>query len=435
MKNRSVMYSIGTVLSLIVFSFFYLFYGNTPPGTLAFVIFGLLWFCALPFIFILLWEKRTGQQAFMIKMTIVLFLFVIIMALLLGGPIYKYYSKVGNVYVHDSVLQTEIAIARVLQGVNFYTEDYKATVVEDWGGGEIDVYGGRIENPAIYHYAYLPFCVISSAPLYIVSHLAIGFYDQRFFLLVVLLATIIVSRKLLKNGFRYLLFFVLFFLNPWSVDVWAWGLNDISIIFLILLSFFFLQKRKTFWATIIFALACAAKQTAWFLLPFYFFYIYQRDKSVKEVIRQGLLWLIVVLVIVTPFILWDATSFFDDTMLYLSGKSATSYPIAGVGFGQWLLVTGRVNFAEYFPFWFFQLIVGLPVLWFLLRRQKSNNTLGTMLLSYTTFLAVFWIFSRYFNWTHLVFLIQLFILGLFIGLESEEFRLRERVSFRLSNKK
>jgi hypothetical protein len=180
------------------------------------------------------------------------------------------------------------------------------------------------------------------------------------------------------------------------------------------------MRKKYSWATLIFVLGCLIKQSVWFLLPFYFIYIYFQEKNNKKLlIKQFLIFFIVAAIVILPFIIWDHVSFFDDTVRYLSGKSTTSYPMAGYGFGQLLLLNNLVKSSDYFPFWIFQLVAGLPVLIFLIKKQKEMNNLSTIILSYVMFLFVVWYFSRYFTVTHLVFIIQLLLLGVFLKFEEK----------------
>jgi len=60
-------------------------------------------------------------------------------------------------YSHDGgVIQTEATIDYLLQGRNPYTEDYLATPMAEWGINEF--------RTALYHYPYLPWTFLFSAP-------------------------------------------------------------------------------------------------------------------------------------------------------------------------------------------------------------------------------------------------------------------------------
>ena len=68
------------------------------------------------------------------------------------------------------VIQTEAAIQYLLAGQNPYVQDYVNTPMAEWG---FSAY-----RTALYHYPYLPWTFIFSAPFYVLGTAA-GFYDQR----------------------------------------------------------------------------------------------------------------------------------------------------------------------------------------------------------------------------------------------------------------
>ena len=115
-----------------------------------------------------------------------------------------------------------------------------------------------------------------------------------------------------------------------------------------------------------------------------------------------------------PFLLWDARAFFDSTILYLSGSLPTSYPISGYGIGMVLNQFGLIkDLQQYFPFWILQLVIGLPVLVYLIYQLHKQPTVRNLLLFYGIFLFVFWYMSRYFNNSHVGFLTSIFIVAYF----------------------
>ena len=60
-------------------------------------------------------------------------------------------------YSHDGgVIQTEATIDYLLEGRNPYVEDYVATPMAEWGINEF--------RTALYHYPYLPWTFLFSAP-------------------------------------------------------------------------------------------------------------------------------------------------------------------------------------------------------------------------------------------------------------------------------
>jgi len=136
-------------------------------------------------------------------------------------------------------------------------------------------------------------------------------------------------------------------------------------------------------------------------------------QRVKAVLSQTYPMIIIGLIILLPFLIWDFHSFWEDIFLYPSGKLLTSYPITGYGFSQFLAMTktGVESIFDYFPFWIIQFIVGIPLFYFLYRVQKRNNSLNQMLTNYGIFLFVFWLFSRFFNDNYIVFIVTIFVLA------------------------
>ncbi len=132
------------------------------------------------------------------------------------------------------------------------------------------------------------------------------------------------------------------------------------------------------------------------------------------------MWRVLPFVIVTaaifiPFLLWDAGSFYDDTVTYITGSGPNAYPIKGWGFGTFMLSLGVIPSPESaFPFGLFELVFGLPTLLFLLRHQRRENTLQQMWFGFGIFSFVVEFFSRFFADNYVVFILQAIVIALFI---------------------
>ncbi len=160
------------------------------------------------------------------------------------------------------------------------------------------------------------------------------------------------------------------------------------------------------------------KHSAWFFLPFYFAYLMPEPlnkKSILTLFRRTWPLYVVTAVILLPFLIWDAPSFFDDTVGYLIGTSGESYPIRGWGFST-LLIAARVIPTAYspYPFGIFEVLLGIPVLVLLLRRQRRENTLQQMWFGFAVFSFIVEYFSRFFNDNYLVFILQAFVIASFM---------------------
>jgi hypothetical protein len=120
-------------------------------------------------------------------------------------------------------------------------------------------------------------------------------------------------------------------------------------------------------------------------------------------------------VVLVPFLIWDAGSFFDDTVSYVIGTSASSFPLKGWGLSTLLLAAGVIPTAESpFPFGLLEVGLGIPVLGFLLWRQWRNNTLSNVWLGFAVFSFVVEYVSRFFNDNYFTFVIQSFLIALFV---------------------
>jgi len=308
-------------------------------------------------------------------------------------------------YTHDGAIIIEESIKYLLEGKNPYTEDYLGTPLAKWEYA----FQGEEENPALYHNVYLPFIFLFSAPFYLVAKHLTGWYDQRLVYLCLFVFTLWPLMKHVTAPTRKLSLLIVFGLNFFAAYYTVWGVNDGFVMFWMILSTYLLRKDKTTLSALSLGLACASKQTAWLFIPFFLTYIWIKAPSPGRwaSLRKAYPLLAVPLLLIVPFLLWDAGAFMDDTYLYPAGQAASSYPIGGLGLGGLLLALGLIRDANsYFPFALFQAAFCLPLLIFLLRRQLSSNTVKQCWLGYGLLLLTTFFFSRYFNDSHLGFIVS-----------------------------
>jgi hypothetical protein len=336
----------------------------------------------------------------------------------------------SHLYVHDNILQIEEGIKYLLQGKNPYQENYFNTPLVNWSDGKFTVFAERfskpitINNPALYHYISLPFYTLFSVPFYLIFKNILGWYDQRFVHLFVWLLTLITISQIPKKSYNKLLLLILFALNPIFSHELIIGSNDVFLIFWLIATLYLLKKDKIFLSSITYTLACTSKHSAWFLAPFYLYYIYltlkpfARDSfhNLALVFRKIYPLFIIGLIIILPFILWNFKAFWEDIYHYPAGTLETSFPIKDLGFSMLLVYIGIIKSQlDYFPFWILQLIFGLPILILLLKWQRDNNSLSQVFVSYGALLLVFWFFSRFFNINYIAFLSIIFTTSFFIN--------------------
>ncbi len=134
-------------------------------------------------------------------------------------------------YSHDGgVIQTEAAIGYLLAGRNPYVEDYTQTPMAEWGINEF--------RTALYHYPYLPWTFLFSAPFQLASEALLGWYDQRFVYLLLFALTLILATRLTASAGRQRLLLMLLGLNPLLGSDVIFGQNDSFVLAWIVLSFF-----------------------------------------------------------------------------------------------------------------------------------------------------------------------------------------------------
>ena len=368
----------------------------------AFVIF-------LLFVYLLI-DVAWGGESYRVKLVII---FLIVLFTVVASSFFtlmmRHYGAFGW-YAHDGgVPHTEEATKYFIAGKNPYLKNYFNTSLERQLGKK---------HPAFYHYPYLPFAFIFSSPFHILSQTAIGWYDQRFVYIPLFLLTLSLLPRFTLSKVGKLCLVMIVGLNPiMSSDV-IFGANDSFVLFWIVLSLCLLLSERLTLSSIALGLACATKLTAWPLVPFYLLYSC-RERSlswdtVEYCFRQSIPLLLTVLAFVLPFFLWSPSAMLDDILGYTLGTAQTSYPIAGWGFSNFILALGWAATKDsHFPFWIFMVIIGLPLMLYLLLRQSRVNSLHSMITGYGLTLFALFYFSRYLNANFLAYAIALFTLGYF----------------------
>jgi hypothetical protein len=322
-------------------------------------------------------------------------------------------------YCHDGgVIQTEATIEFLLQGRNPYVEDYIGTPMAEWGINEF--------RTALYHYPYLPWTFLFSAPFKLAADALLGWYDQRLVYLLLFALTLLLLPGLAQGRTARLLLVMLIGLNPIMGSDLIYGQNDSFVLAWIVLSLWLWRRgqkpgrgRATAWASAaVFGLACASKPTAWFLAPFYLLLSvrFVSRASLRAFVSQTLSagWPVfaVATLIIGPYFVWNPAAMFDDVWQWANGTSATAYQIWGWGASNLVLAFGLVGsrFA-YWPFWILQLVVAAPLLGWLLWRQTRTNSWGRALWNYALFLCAFFFFSRFLNENYLGYILAVLALG------------------------
>lgn len=345
-------------------------------------------------------------------------LLVLLLLVFLGLPT-LYHVGVRYVGVlettHDGgVLQTEAAIDLLVEGRNPYSEDYRGTDVERENRAS-EFWRNYPAIPIVHHLPYLPFALLSALPLKLGFEAIFGYYDQRFFYLIVTALTAWLLSRMASTAERKRLLVAAVLLNPYFAPFLLEGRNDILPFFLVVLSLRLVQQRRFGWSMAVMAMACATKQFAWVFLPFYALFLAGEEAGKippAVLVRRGLqgwrryaVFLAVFCGLTLPFLLWNPSAFVDDVLLFNAGGSEFNYPLGGTpGYGAanlvlfFQFVTTRNDF---FPFIIPILVAGVPLAFVLLHLQRRMNRASVMMAAGSVTLLVILFFSRLFHDNHL----------------------------------
>jgi hypothetical protein len=331
-------------------------------------------------------------------------------------------------YTHDGgVIQTEVTIEYLLTEVNPYVADYLDTPMALWG---------TEYRTALYHYPYLPWTFLFSAPFYLASQAALGWFDQRLVYLLLFALTLALAQSLARRPVDKLGAVMVIGLNPILASDVIFGQNDSFVLFWIVLALWLLRLAEMrggeglrLLSAAVLGLACASKPTAWFLVPFWALYLLRDQWEVNEdgvprlprrwgwlssLVRRAWPLAVVFILVVGPWFAWDPAAMVDDVWRWSSGTAEMPYQIHGWGLSNFVLAFSLVpDRLAYWPFWILEVLIATPILIALLWRQSRHNTLGGVLYHYVMLLFAFFYVSRFLNENYLGYLLALFALAYF----------------------
>lgn len=398
--------ALDTTLAVILIPFFILHYGLWPRTT-PYALFALIFLSLI--VFGWLDVAKIGQKVYERSKNIVLWgLLIVIICAAFFSEIQLRHESLPTFHVHDIVIQQEYAIQYFLSGKNPYAENYFGTPLEDWH------YSDTEKNPALYHYVMQPFYTLFAVPFHVVSGRVLGYFDGRIPLMFLFFTTLVFAHFLISEGEKKRAFLLLLAFNPAMLAFAIEGRSDFFLLGFLFPALFFLFKNRIFLSAVFMGLAFAVKQSVWPILPFYIAYLWFTKRNLKELLKTLGVFVGTFAIIVLPFFFWNPKAFLDSTILYLSGNTEHAYPISGYGFGMLLNQFGTINnIHDQFPFVIFQLLIGIPLIIYLINHLKKNLSVKHLILVYTFFLFVFWYFSRYFNNSHIAYISILITMAYF----------------------
>ncbi len=340
-----------------------------------------------------------------IRVGIIVFLAVFMIGSLLGlQAIVRKQSK-PYLYIHDGAVQTEEAIAALASGQNPYGYDYSGTAF----GAFPDYFSNATRpNPALHHYVYPPLSLVVGVPFAWLSRALTGWFDVRFMYLLSFIALVTAAALLSTDREKRIIVLILMIFNPYFVQFFIAGFNDVFFLGFLAIAAALLRYGRVTLAAVAVGLSIASKQPAVLLIPFFLAYVYatsQKSDRIRNTLKIAAITAITAAMIILPFFAWSPSRFVDDTLRFATGSAVSSYPISGFGLGQ-LLVSGGLVSSKWdgYPFWFWQLVLGIPALVALLSWQLRSNSIGRMLAGYAVFAFLMLFLSRYFNDSHLAML-------------------------------
>lgn len=379
-------------------------------GTYVLVVMTLAYLClevVYPLAAISSWAalSRPGRITFLLRQTL-LWLLVLVAGVLpaVQNIILRRQpnANFNEVYLqlHDGAYQTELALNLLQQGRNPYAASYADTLLAAYQVPETE------GNPAVDHYIYLPGLLWLSWPLKALSEAWWGWFDQRLVYILFYLLTLFALPLLFRSPQLKLAAFVAIGLNPLLTAEIHTGMNDVVVLFFLLVAVLFLERQRWAVAAIMLGLACSCKQSGWLVIPFYL----AVGSGRRQFWQPLLLISLVMVILIGPLALWDLPAFWDDTFAYTSGTAAgLNYPIRGYSLGRLLVGLGLIPTADsQFPFGLLQLVGGgLTLAWLLPRTGRIAH----FWLYSALFIFILGFFSRFFNHTYFGFVTLLATIG------------------------
>ncbi len=324
----------------------------------------------------------------------------------LGAVLRWHFVPSPRALIGDGAMQTQLAGQFLLQGTDPYGADYGSAGLASAPWGE------PFPSPALHHLVVWPGQFLLPLPFQAAGRLLLGWWDERFFLL---LAGVVIwlGLRSLFPGTPGRMAALAFFLIPGHSLLAVLGDNDLVIVALLLGALLAADRRRYLLMGALVGLAIATKQHALLAVPLILAWAAVRGARPILLLRAGALAMAVVAVIVAPFIAWNPHAFFQDTIVFLTGGGTNAYPINGFGLSAFLLSTGVIHSSrDAFPFPPLEAAIGIG-LWLLgWRWLVRHRRIGDVLVwSGLVILAVFYV-SRYFHDTHLLLGAEVILAGL-----------------------
>jgi hypothetical protein len=338
-----------------------------------------------------------------------------------------YRLKTGiPILMHDGAYQTEEAMRALLTNHDPYGFDYAQTSMRRWHWYVHDPLPGFL-----FHYVYSPLTFLLPLPFFAAAQGAGVPFDIRVvFLAAAGLAGWAIVSLPWRWEWRYVCLAALF-LDPFFYL--PQGRNDILFLAGILGAVLAWERGWLLGAAIGVGLALAFKPFALFFVVLLAIMLIRRASGQPwSTWRFGAMLAALALPLLltaAPFLLWNPTAYWADTVSFVAGTDPRSFPIQGYGLSSLLLALHVIpSPGAHFPFGILEAAVGIPLLVLSVRRVWARPVLATVLTWGTIVLAAVLLTGRFVNDNYLADLVFLGILsGAFHRAAVGRLRLRNRV--------
>ena len=331
----------------------------------------------------------------------------VLYALPVAGAILRWHLVASpRALIGDGAYQTQLAGDFVLQGIDPYGADYGRA------GLAAAPWGESFPSPALHHLVTWPGQFLFPLPLQAASKLVFGWWDERVFLLLTA-AVIWLLLGALLPGIPGRMAAVALFLVPGHSLLAVLGDNDLPVVALLLAALMAAQRRRFLLMGLLLGCAIATKQHALLAVPLIAIWAGVRGADLRALSRAAAAGMVAVVAFVLPFVVWDASAFVRDTVLFVIGGGTDAYPINGFGLSAMLLSAGVIHGPrDAFPFALLEMAAAGVVWaagWRWLRR--GVGLANVLILMGLVFAGVLFV-SRYFHDTHLLLGVELILAGL-----------------------
>ena len=330
-----------------------------------------------------------------------------------GGIIRWHLVPSATALIGDGAYQIQLAREVLMRGVDPYGFNYVGTGLEraPWGGQDF-------ANPALHHLDYWPGTIVLPLPVQAAFHALLGWWDERLWLLLAAAAVWVLLRRL-APGQAGRMAAITFFLIPGHSLLAVLGDNDLPMVALLLSAALAISNRRFVVAGLLIGLAVATKQTALIAVPVLAVWAGANGMGWKPFLRATGVAVVAVLALILPFLVWNASAFVSDTLLYNFGSGAEAYPIQGLGLSSWLLQAGIIHGPrDAFPFLLLQLplvIITWILAWrWLSRRRAAGDAILWMGIAFFIFLFA----NRFAQQAYLLLGVELILAGLLARLRN-----------------